>query len=261
MSSDTVLLKREGSTVILILNRPDKHNALNAEMIDSLHTALQTISSDQSVRSVILRAHGKSFCAGADLSWMQDSMHYSEEENYQDALKLASCLSALNQLNKPVIACVQGSVYGGGVGIVACCDIVISAPESRFCLSEVKLGLIPAVISPFVLEAIGANQARRYFLTAEMFSSIEAKRLGLVHEVAENPEIMANDMAKRLLGNAPRALSESKRLIFNVKNKNIDDSLLSTTAKKIADIRVGAEAKAGLEAFFAKEKFPWQVND
>ncbi len=250
MASDTVLLEREGKAAILTLNRPDKHNALNGEMIAALTGALDTVNADESIRSVILRANGKSFCAGADLHWMRQSIDYNFDDNYQDAYQLASCLQRLNTLNKPVIAEVKGNVFGGGVGLVACCDIVICHPEAKFCLSEVKLGLIPAVISPFVIDAIGERNARRYFVTAEVFQGAKAKAMGLAHEVTDELSTEAEKLAKAINSNAPVAVSLSKKLIADVAHKPRDEELLKLTSERIAKVRVSEEAQSGIKAFF-----------
>lgn len=252
MLSDSILLEREGHRAVLILNRPEKHNALDAEMIRALSDALEKINSDSSVRSVILRSAGKSFCAGADLNWMKESTGFTEGENYHDAHQLATCLQRLNTLNKPVIAEVKGNVFGGGVGLVACCDIVICHPKSKFCFSEVKLGLIPAVISPFVIDAIGQRNARRYFVTAELFNSDIAQNMGLVQEVCDDISDKAAKLSDVINNNAPDAVSLSKKLIADVANMPRDKKLLELTSKRIASVRVSDEAQAGIKAFFNK---------
>ena len=257
--TDYLLLERNSKVARIYLNRPDKHNAFDEHFIAELTATLKELEADSSVRLVVLSATGKSFSAGADLSWMRRMANYSYEENLADAKLLAELMQTLNALSKPVCAIVQGAAFGGGVGLVACCDIVIASEHASFSLSEVKLGLIPAVISPYVVAAIGARAARRYFLSAEKFSAQEAQDLGLVHQVvsADALESALSEMTRTLLSAGPRAQAEAKQLIAYVDDKGIDSSLLIETAQRIARVRASAEAKEGLQAFFDKRKPQW----
>ncbi|MDJ0944500.1 MAG: enoyl-CoA hydratase/isomerase family protein [Kiloniellales bacterium] len=252
----------EAGIARLVLNRPEVHNAFNDELIAELTAALKRLEQAPEVRAVLLSAQGKSFSAGADLTWMKRMAGYSEEENRADARGLAGLMRTLNDLAKPSIALVQGAAYGGGVGLVACCDIAIAATRSSFCLSEVKLGLIPAVISPYVIAAIGAQAARRYFVTAERFDAEAALRLGLVQEVVapEDLEAAGRRVLEALLAGGPEAQAAAKRLVRDLAGRQIDDALVEETAKRIAEIRAGAEAKEGVSAFLEKRR-PSFVRD
>jgi methylglutaconyl-CoA hydratase len=207
-----------------------------------------------------LSASGKSFSAGADLNWMRRMADYSLQQNLADARGLAELMRTLNTLSKPTIALVQGAAYGGGVGLVACCDIAIASSRATFCLSEVKLGLIPAVISPYLVAAIGSRPCRRYFLSAEPFDAWEAHRLGLIHEVVEDHAALkerSEFFADQLLKNGPCAMASAKRLIAAVGGRLIDDALIADTAARIADQRASAEGREGLAAFLEKRKPGW----
>lgn len=243
----------------LTLNRPEVHNAFDDTLIEKLTKELEAIGRNPNIRVLLLAARGKSFSAGADLNWMQRMANYSFEKNHNDALSLAHLLQTLNALNKPTIALVQGAALGGGVGLVACCDIAIAADSAVFCLSEVKLGLTPAVISPYVIAAMGARAARRYFLTAERFTALEAHRLGLIHCLANTQDLRsaAQDIIDNLLHNAPMAIAETKKLIADVQHHSIDEKLIFDTAKRIAKIRVSAEGQEGLAAFLEKRPPRW----
>lgn len=243
----------------IILNKPEKHNAFDDAIIQSLTETLINLNNDAAIRVVILKAHGKNFCAGADLAWMQRMANYTEQENLNDSIKLASLMRTLNFLTKPTIALVQGATIGGGVGLIACCDIVIAENEASFCFSEVKIGLIPAVISPYVIQAMGARAARRYFLTAESFTAKTAYQLGLVHDVVSSEQLdqAAEKFSQLLLQNSPTAISTAKQLITDVAAQPINDELIHETAKRIAAIRVSAEGQAGLKAFLTKQPAPW----
>lgn len=246
----------------LTLNRPAVHNAFNDALIGDLTETLARLGGDPSVRVVILAARGKSFSAGADLNWMQRMAGYSQAENLADARALALLMATLNDLPKPTLALVQGPAFGGGVGLVACCDIAVATERASFSLSEVKLGLIPAVISPYVLAAIGEAAARRYFLTAERFDAAEARRLGLVHEVveAEALESTAEALVGALLQAGPEALSAAKALIFAMTGRPIDEALRDETAQRIAELRVGPEAREGIGAFLEKRRPNWSTK-
>lgn len=243
----------------LTLDRPEQHNAFDDALIDALNQELEKLARDDSVRVVVLRAQGKSFSAGADLNWMRRLADYDEAQNHADAMRLAELMRNLYQLPKPTIAQVQGAAFGGGVGLVACCDIAIAGEQALFCLSEVKLGLIPAVISPYVINAIGARAARRYILTAESFDAEHACRLGLVHEVVAAADLDATveKQIGRLLDCGPRAQSAAKDLILAVAGRPLDQDLVEETARRIASIRASAEGREGLNAFLEKRSPAW----
>ena len=247
---------------LVALNRPDVHNAFNEKLIGELTTVLQALDAQAAVRAVVLTGHGKSFCAGADLNWMKKMAAYDAAENLADAQALALMLRTLNGLSKPTVACVRGAAFGGGVGLVACCDIAVAAHDAIFSLSEAKLGLIPATISPYVIEAIGARQARRYFLTAERFTAAEAFRIGLVHDIVPEPELDAriNELLGELLVAGPVAQLECKALIRGVAHKPIDADVIAGTAEHIAAVRASPEGKEGVAAFLGKRRPAW-LND
>jgi len=248
---------------LLALARPDVHNAFDETLIGELTTALRSLDADPAVRAVVLLGHGRSFCAGADLNWMKKMAGYGHAENLADAGALAEMLRTLYTLSKPTIARVHGAAYGGGVGLVACCDIAFAAQEATFALSEAKLGLIPATISPYVIEAIGARMARRYFLTAERFDAAEAYRIGLVHDIVlqENLDGRINELLGALLVAGPRAQAESKALIRAVANRPIDDAVIADSAARIARVRSTPEAKEGVAAFLGKRRAAWVPPD
>jgi methylglutaconyl-CoA hydratase len=243
------------------LDRPKIHNAFDDALIASLTAELARLAGDAGVRIVVLAANGKSFSAGADLGWMKRMAAYSEAENLKDAASLATLMRALDRLPKPTIAAVHGNAFAGGTGLVACCDIAIAADGVQFALTEVKLGLIPSVISPYVIRAIGERAARRLFLTAERFDAREALRLGLVHDVVP-PEQLANAVEHvvfMLLEASPAALAASKELIRRVADSPIDEALIAETASRIARVRVSPEGQEGIAAFLEKRKPRWRV--
>lgn len=258
------LLEIDGPLGIVTLNNPEKHNAFDDVLIKGLTSAFQSLDANDEVRVVILSAIGRSFSAGGDLAWMKRVAAYSEEENLRDAEALGALMSTLHGLSKPTIARVQGAAYGGGVGLVACCDMAIGTQDAVFSLSEAKLGLIPAVISPYVIAAIGERAAHRYFLTAERFDAAEAFRLGLLHELALDAESMddkINDFVTALLGCGPRAIDEGKQLIAAVANRPLDAEVVADTAQRIARVRASDEAREGLSAFLEKRRARWVVED
>ena len=258
---NAVLIKRRAQGVTdVVLNRPDKRNAFDDVIIQQLINALEAVNTDDSTSVVILRSEGKHFSAGADLGWMRRMADNSRQENLDDSRELARLMNVLNHLSKPVIGLVQGAAFGGAVGLAACCDIVLATDKASFCLSEVKLGLIPAVISPYVVRAIGERQARRYFLSAEVFSATQAQEYGLVHIVCDDVEAMdarCNEMLQQLAINGPEAMKAAKDLVFAVSHKPISADVIDDTAQRIADIRVGAEGQEGLGAFLNKRKANW----
>ncbi len=243
----------------LTLNRPEKHNAFDDRMITDLLQALDNIGKDKSVRVLVLRAAGKSFCAGADLDWMRRMADYDFAQNLADARRLAQLMYRLNRLHKPVIARVQGASYGGGVGLIACCDIAIASDNAIFSLSEVRLGLIPSVISPYLIAAIGSRAARRYFLSGERFDAARALQLSLVHEVVEPESLDARleQYIDALLNSCHSAQAAAKELIEQVQGRAIDESLIEETARRIAEVRASDEAREGLTAFLEKRKPDW----
>jgi len=257
------VLEIDGPLGLVTLNNPEKHNAFDDVLITEMTAALQSLDARSDVRVVILSAAGRSFSAGADLNWMKRIADYSMEENLRDADALGALMSTLHGLSKPTIARVQGAAYGGGVGLVACCDVAIGTLATTFCLSEVKLGLIPAVISPYVIAAIGERAVHRYFLTAERFDAAEAFRLGLLHELAEDDEAMdekINDLVSALLSCSPAALNEAKHLIAAVAHRPIDGEVVADTAQRIARVRASDEGREGLAAFLEKRKARWVVE-
>jgi methylglutaconyl-CoA hydratase len=242
------------------LNNPDKHNAFDDDIIKQLTDIFNDISKRKDISIMVLASNGKSFSAGADLAWMKRMACYSYEDNLKDASALAQMLKALNFLPQTTIAKIQGAAFGGAVGLASCCDIVIASTKASFCLSEVKLGLIPATISPYVVDAIGLKASRRYFQTAERFFSDKAQQLGLVDEVAE-PEALSdevNSMIATLLANGNQARRQAKKLSQDVAFQAIDDCLLTDTSERIASIRVSEEGQEGLSAFFDKRSPNWQ---
>jgi methylglutaconyl-CoA hydratase len=243
----------------LILNRPEKHNAFDDKIIADLLQFLDNIEDDDSIRVLVLRAAGKSFSAGADLDWMRRMADYDFEQNLADARQLARLMYRLNRFNKPVIALIQGASFGGGVGLIACCDIAIASSDAIFSLSEVRLGLIPSVISPYVIAAIGSRAARRYFLSGERFDAACALQLGLIHEVVESETLEASlgQCIDALLISGPGAQTAAKHLIQQVQGRAIDESLIEETARRIAEVRACDEAREGLSAFLEKRKPDW----
>lgn len=249
----------DGGIATVWMNRPDVHNAFDDALIAGLTAELKRLDALPEARIVVLAASGKSFSAGADLNWMKRMAGYSREENLRDAGGLAGLMRTLDGMGKPTVARVQGAAYGGGVGLVACCDIAIASTEASFSLSEVRLGLIPSVISPYVIAAIGERASRRYFLTAERFDAREAMRLGLVHEVVESAALddAIAKCAGELRKGGPRAQAAAKALIADVGRRPMDDTLSAETARRIAEIRVGEEGREGVAAFLGKRKPGW----
>ena len=254
-----IVTKTKNGVGRITLNRANLHNAFDDKVIKSLTDAINDIDKDDSLRLLILDANGKSFSAGADLNWMKRMAGYSWEENYQDSLKLAGLMQALYDCTKTTIAIVQGAAYGGGVGLVACCDIVLASERALFCLSEVKLGLIPSVISPYVVKAIGERNSKRYFATAEKFDVNEALNIQLVHKIYPMDELKdsSDDYINRILANGPNAMYQAKRLVNFVNNKDIDETLILETAQRISDIRASVEGKEGVSAFLEKRPAHW----
>ncbi len=259
-NNDTVLLEVDEQGIATVtLNNPEKHNAFDDGIIKQLTDIFNDISNRDDVSIMILASNGKSFSAGADLGWMKRMASYSYEDNLKDANALAKMLKTLNFMPQTTIAKIQGAAFGGAVGLASCCDIVIASTKASFCLSEVKLGLIPATISPYVVDAIGLKASRRYFQTAERFFSDKAQLLGLVDEVVA-PELLAdevNSMVAKLLANGSQARRQAKKLSQDVAFQTIDDNLLKDTSERIAAIRVSTEGQEGLTAFFEKRTPNW----
>lgn len=247
----------------LSLNRPEVSNAFNDMLISALLEHLDLVEKSPQIRCLILRSEGKHFSAGADLQWMKSMAAYDFDHNYQDALVLSELMDKLYRLNKPTIACVQGAAFGGAVGLIACCDIAIGERNSRYCLSEVKLGLCPAVISPYVIGAIGPRQASRYFLTAEVFSSQKALSMGLLHEVVEANALTEATLALAgvVAQNGPEALGACKSLIKRVDDDFPNKNLRHDTARLIAKLRVSEEGQEGISAFFEKRSPKWTLSN
>ncbi len=252
-------ITNQGAIRTITLSRPDVRNAFNDEVIAELKTAFTEAGLADDVRCVVLAADGPAFCAGADLNWMRRMADYTRDENLADAGQLAAMLRAIYECPKPTIARVQGDVFAGGVGLVAACDMAVSVDTATYCLSEVKLGLIPATISPYVIRAMGARASHRYFLTAERFSAAEAHRIGLVHEVvaADALDTKVTELTSALVSASPNAVRACKRLVQDVAEREIDDALVAHTVAGIADIRSSAEGKEGVQSFLQKRKPSW----
>jgi methylglutaconyl-CoA hydratase len=263
MTDETVRLGvAPNGCATLTMNRPDVHNAFDDQLIVQLTQRLRELEGDPHVRVVVLAAEGRSFSAGADLNWMERMARYSEAENLRDAVALADLMHTLSALRKPTVGRVQGAAYGGGVGLVACCDIAVASTSASFSLSEVRLGLIPAVISPHVIAAIGERQARRYFLTAERFDAAEALRIGLLHAVVDEAKLDAivQGIVEQLLKGGPKAQAAAKDLIGAVVNRPVDRALVEDTAERIARIRVTPEGREGIAAFLEKRSPSWTAD-
>jgi methylglutaconyl-CoA hydratase len=244
---------------VVWLARAEVRNAFNETTIAELTNTFQTLGADADVRAIVLAAEGPAFCAGADLDWMRRMSQYSHDENLADATKLAVMLRTIHECPKPVVARVHGAAFAGGVGLVAACDIAIAAQDAEFCLTETKLGLIPATIAPYVLRAMGPNAARRYFLTAEKFSASEAFRLGLVHDIAPLEELdgTVNALLGTVMLTSASAVAEAKRLVRDLAFRPIDDALVADTAERIAAIRQSADGREGVASFLEKRKARW----
>lgn len=245
---------------LVTLNRPDVHNAFDDTLIAELTNALGGLDTNPAVRAVVLLGAGPSFCAGADLTWMERMAGYAYEQNLADAKTLARLLQTLANLSKPTIARVHGNAFGGGVGLIACCDIAIAAHQASFALTEVKLGLIPATIGPYVIEAIGARHARRYMLTAERFDAAEAYRIGLVHDIVASVEELdgrVNELLGALLAAGPCAQAAVKALVRAVAHRPIDERVIADTAERIATIRASDEGREGIAAFLKRRPAAW----
>lgn len=259
MTYRTLELDIDGACATVWLNRPQVRNAFDDTVIAELTQAFTALGSDAGVRIIVLAARGPAFCAGADLNWMQKMAGYSDAENRADAMRLAQMLKTIHACPKPVIAKVQGDCYAGGMGLVATCDIAVAADAAQFCLSEVKIGLIPATIAPYVVRAMGGRAAHRYFLTAERFPAQQAQAIGFVHEAvaADVLDAKVDEIVKALLAASPHALAEAKRLVNDVAGQPLSDDLIADTVERIAAIRSSDEGCEGLRAFLEKRKPGW----
>lgn len=259
MSYETLEIVREAGVATIWMNRPDVHNAFNAQLIADLTAACRELDADATVRAVVLAGRGKSFSAGADLNWMKAAGEASEAENFADAMRLAGMLRTLAEMNKPTIARVHGAALGGGMGLASACDICIAGDKAVFATSEVKFGIIPSAISPYVIRAIGERQAYRYFQTAERIGSTRAAELGLAHEAVATEELDAKvkEVVEALLQGGPKSQAAAKDLIREVANRPLSDAVVEDTARRIASLRVTPEAKEGLAAFLDKRPAAW----
>lgn len=259
MTYDTLTIERAGHLATVTLNRPDVRNAFNEATIAELTQAFSALGADASVRAIVLAANGPAFCAGADLHWMKKMAGYTHAENHADALQLATMLRTISECPQPVVARVQGDCYAGGMGLVAACDIVVAVEEAQFCLSEVKLGLIPATIAPYVIKAMGEQASRRYFLTAERFTAATALHIGFAHEVVAGAALDAKvaEIVQALVNNSPAAVRQAKTLVREVAGRPVDDALVDDTAARIATIRASEQGREGVASFLEKRKPAW----
>ncbi len=257
----SVQVQLSGHLACVRLNRPEVRNAFNNEVIAELTQAFTELGHNDAVRVIVLAAEGPAFCAGADLNWMRRMADYTHAENLADAAQLAEMLRVIYACPKPTVARIQGDVYAGGMGLVAACDMAVSVDTANYCLSEVKLGLYPATISPYVIRAMGARAAHRYFLTAERFDALEALRIGFVHAVVAVDQLDAkvDELTKALTSASPNAVKECKTLLHDVAGQTIDAALIERTVEGIASIRASAQGKEGVQSFLQKRKPSWLV--
>jgi methylglutaconyl-CoA hydratase len=255
----TLDVTRQGPVARVYLNRPDVRNAFNDAVIAELTVAFRDLGADPALRAIVLGGHGRAFCAGADLNWMRTMAGYSWEQNRADAQALADMLWAVYSCPLPVVGRVHGDCYAGGLGLAAACDVLVAVDGIQFCLSEARLGLLPATIGPYVVRALGAQASRRYFTTAERFASAEAHRLGFVHELCSAGELddKVNAVVQTLLANGPAAVKACKRLVQDVAGQPLTAELREDTARRIADIRASAEGREGVQAFLQKRSPSW----
>lgn len=253
-------LEIQGQVATVWLNRPDVRNALDEVLLSEITQAITHLEQDDGVRVIILAGRGSVFCAGADLNWMKRMAAYSAEQNKNDAMGLATMLKTLKEVSKPTIARVHGAAFAGGMGLAAACDVVVAEPAAEFCLSEVRIGLIPSTISPYVIQALGIQAAKRYMLTAERLSAKEAHRLGFVQELCEEGMIDTSiaQIAKALIAGGPMALAQTKALMKSVVNRPLDDELISQTAGLIAQVRASPEGREGMASFLEKRLPAWR---
>lgn len=259
MTTSTLDIRRDGRVARVFLNRPEVRNAFNDGVIAELTQAFDTLGADTGLHAIVLGGHGKAFCAGADLNWMRAMADYDWAQNHADASRLAQMLWTIWRCPVPVIGRVHGDCYAGGVGLASVCDVLVAADVATFCLSEARLGLLPGTIAPYVVRAMGEQQARRWFVTAERFSAAQAHTLGFVHELAtaETLDAKVDEIAASLSANGPMALRACKRLVQDVAGREIDAVLRDETARRIADIRASAEGREGVQSFLQKRPPGW----
>jgi methylglutaconyl-CoA hydratase len=259
MTYQTIQTELTQGVALIWLNRPQLRNALNETMIAELTDAVSAAHEDPAVRAIVLAGRGAAFCAGADLNWLKRAREMTPEESVADSAPLAQLLRLLHEGPKPSIARVHGPAYAGGMGLVAACDIAVASQQATFCLSEVKLGLVAAMISPYVIKAMGERHARRWFLTAEVFEAAQAYRMGFVQELVSEDKLDAtvNAMLGQLMLGSPAAIAQSKSLIGDVADRPIDDALVAETAQRIARCRATDDAQEGMAAFFEKRRPRW----
>ena len=256
----TLEIRQRGAHVVEVwLNRPDVRNAFNQDVIAELRATFETLAENADLRVVVLGGRGKAFCAGADLSWMREMASYDWDQNRADALALADMLWVIYNCPVPVVARIQGDCYAGGVGLAAVCDVRVASQGVQFCLSEARLGLLPATISPYVVRAMGEQPSRRYFVTAERFDAEQARTMGLVHEVCDAQALdeRGDDIVQTIAANGPLAVRACKRLVLDVAGPPIDQPLREETARRIADIRASQEGREGIQSFLHKRKPAW----
>ncbi|RLV59733.1 gamma-carboxygeranoyl-CoA hydratase [Parashewanella curva] len=252
-----ILCELEQGVGKLILNRVEKHNAFDEVMIAEIIKALALFAANSHCQILVLKANGKHFSAGADLNWMRKQAQMDFEQNLADANELARLMHDLDKFPKPTLVQVQGAAFGGALGLICCCDIAVASPKSSFCLSEVKLGLIPAVISPYVVRAMGNRASRRYMLTAERFGAEKALELQVLHEVSDDLDAASQPLIDALLSNSPQGMDWCKKLIARMESGEINQDTLDYTTDRISNIRVSDEGQEGLNAFFEKRQPNW----
>lgn len=259
MTYTTIETELTQGVALIWLNRPELRNAMNDVLIRELTDAVEAAIEDDAVRAIVLAGRGKAFCAGADLAWMKSGRQMTPEESRQDSFALARLLRLLYESPKPTVARVHGPAYAGGMGLVTACDVAVVSHDAKFCLSEAKLGLIPSMISPYVIKAMGETMARRYFLTAEVIDAAEAYRIGMISELAAPDELdgAVNAILGHLLMGGPNALRECKQLIRDMTGRSIDDEVAADTAGRIARVRASDEAQEGIASFFEKRRPAW----
>jgi methylglutaconyl-CoA hydratase len=259
--STTLDVRRHSPHVAQVwLNRPEVRNAFNDSVIAELTQTFEELGADPQLRAIVLAGHGKAFCAGADLTWMRAMADYSWDDNQADAARLAQMLAVIWNCPVPIVGRIHGDCYAGGVGLAAVCDVLVAADTVQFCLSEARLGLLPATIAPYVIRAMGEQAARRYFITAERFSAAQAQTMGLLHEVVAAAVLDAkvDELVAALVANGPAAVKACKQLVKDVAGKNIDTALVADTVRRIANIRASDEGRAGVQAYLNKTDAPWR---
>ena len=259
----TLDIQRQGAVARVWLNRPDVRNAFNDSVIAELTAAFRELGADASLRAIVIGGHGKAFCAGGDLNWMRAMADYSWEQNRADAQALADMLYTLYTCPLPQVGRVHGDCYAGGVGLASVCDVLVAAEGMHFCLSEARLGLLPATIGPYVVRALGEQASRRYFISAERFSAAEAHRLGFVHELAtaETIDAKVDAIVQTLVANGPAAVKASKKLVQDLAGQPLTAALRADTARRIADIRASDEGREGVQSFLNKRTPRWQASE